>query len=187
MGKFTQHMGKFTQSLHVLCNDGRVNTGYVKRLTQYMDKFTQHVVKITQLLHTLCAMIVQTLKCSNKLLICIHIMHQLWLNQEPWTFFLVKLLNSLRCFLENLHHWQEFYTTAGRTGRAKYQLWSCYNLKQANLNTHFIIMITPIHSKSWSRWSPDSADNLEFSTKRLSENAKTINSVRENTCFWDCR
>ena len=25
MGKFTQHMGKFTQSLHVLCNDDRVN------------------------------------------------------------------------------------------------------------------------------------------------------------------
>ena len=40
-------------------------------------------------------------------------------------FFLVKLLISLRCFLENLHHWQEFYTTAGRTGRAKYQL--CYS------------------------------------------------------------
>ena len=110
MGKFTQHMGKFTQTSHVSCND--------------MGKFTQHVGKFAQLLHTFCAMIVQTLKCSNKSLICIHIMHQLWLKQEPWTFFLVKLLISLRCFLENLHHWQEFYTTAGRTGRAKYQLWT---------------------------------------------------------------
>ena len=34
-----------------------------------------------------------------------------------------------------------------------------------------------IHSKSWSRWSPDSTDNLEFSAERLSENAKTINSA----------
>ena len=38
-------------------------------------------------------------------------------------FFLVKLLRSWGCFLKNLHEWQEFYTTAGRTGRAKYQLW----------------------------------------------------------------
>ena len=28
----------------------------------------------------------------------------------------------LHCFLKNLHSWQEFYMTAGRTGRAKYQL-----------------------------------------------------------------
>ena len=33
-----------------------------------------------------------------------------------------------------------------------------------------------IHSKSWIRWSLESADNLEFSAERLSENAKTINS-----------
>ena len=32
---------------------------------------------------------------------------------------------SLRCFLKNLHSRHEFYTTAGRTGRAKYQL--CFN------------------------------------------------------------
>ena len=32
-----------------------------------------------------------------------------------------------------------------------------------------------IHSKSWSSWSTNSADNLEFSAERLSENAKTIN------------
>ena len=35
---------------------------------------------------------------------------------------MVKFLRCLRCFLKNLHGWQEFYTTAGRTGRAKYQL-----------------------------------------------------------------
>ena len=34
-----------------------------------------------------------------------------------------------------------------------------------------------IHSKSWLRWLPESADNLEFSAERLSENAKTINSA----------
>ena len=54
MGKSTQHMGKFTQSLHVSCNDGRVNTGYGQRITQYMGKFTQHMGKFTQLLHILC-------------------------------------------------------------------------------------------------------------------------------------
>ena len=31
-----------------------------------------------------------------------------------------------------------------------------------------------IHSKSWSSWSTNSADNLEFSAERLFENAKTI-------------
>ena len=41
----------------------------------------------------------------------------------------------------------------------------------------FFIHRSSIHSKSWSRWSPDSADNLEFPAERLSENAKTINSV----------
>ena len=54
MGKFIQLMGKFTQSLHVWCNDGRVNTGYGQRLTQYMGKFTQHMGKFTQSLHVLC-------------------------------------------------------------------------------------------------------------------------------------
>ena len=34
----------------------------------------------------------------------------------------VNFQRSSRCFLTNLHGWQEFYTTAGRTGRAKYQL-----------------------------------------------------------------
>ena len=34
-----------------------------------------------------------------------------------------------------------------------------------------------IHSKSWLRWLPESADNLKFSAERLSENAQTINSV----------
>ena len=38
------------------------------------------------------------------------------------TLFLGKFQRSLHCFLKNLHGWQEFYTTAGRTGRAKYQL-----------------------------------------------------------------
>ena len=31
-----------------------------------------------------------------------------------------------------------------------------------------------IHSKNWIRWIPESADNLEFSAERLSENAKNI-------------
>ena len=31
-----------------------------------------------------------------------------------------------------------------------------------------------IHSKSWSSWSTNSADNFEFPAEKLSENAKTI-------------
>ena len=50
-------------------------------------------------------------------------MHQLWQKQELSHYFWVKLQSNLRCFLKNLHDWQEFYTTAGHTGRAKYQLW----------------------------------------------------------------
>ena len=76
MGKPTQHKGKFTQSLHVSCNDGRVNTRHGQRLTQYMGKVTQPMGKFTQLLHILCN------DCANiemqqKILICIDIMHQL--------------------------------------------------------------------------------------------------------------
>ena len=36
-----------------------------------------------------------------------------------------------------------------------------------------LIHIEFIHSKSWSSWSTNSADNFEFSAERLSENAKT--------------
>ena len=45
------------------------------------------------------------------------------------TFFPLRLLRSLRCFLKNLHEWQKFYTTAGRTGHAKYQLWRTFLFK----------------------------------------------------------
>ena len=34
--------------------------------------------------------------------------------------------------------------------------------------------IRGIHSKSWIRWIQKSADDFEFSAKRLSENAKSI-------------
>ena len=54
MGKSTQHMGKFTQSLHVSCNYDCVNTRYGWTFTQYMGKFTQHMGKFTQSLHVLC-------------------------------------------------------------------------------------------------------------------------------------
>ena len=40
---------------------------------------------------------------------------------------------------------------------------------------HLRLMV--IHSKSWIRWIPESADNLEFSAERLSENAKNIDSA----------
>ena len=32
-----------------------------------------------------------------------------------------------------------------------------------------------IHSKNWFRWFPETAEKLEFSAERLSENAKTVN------------
>ena len=71
-----------------------------------------------------CVMIVQTFhsmfKSIKTLPTCPDVMHQLWLNQELWPYFGVKLLYILRCFLTNLPDWQEFYTTAGR---AKYQFW----------------------------------------------------------------
>ena len=36
-------------------------------------------------------------------------------------------------FFENLHSWQEFYTTTGRTGRAKYQLCSPRSIARQHL------------------------------------------------------
>ena len=36
----------------------------------------------------------------------------------------VKLYSILRCFSRNLRSWQKIYATVGRTGRAKYQLWT---------------------------------------------------------------
>ena len=38
-----------------------------------------------------------------------------------------------------------------------------------------LLVYVVIHSKNWIRWIPESADNLEFSAERLSENAKNIN------------
>ena len=86
MGKFTQYLGKFTQFLHILCNDC-VNIKMKQKITHMHRYYASIVIKT-----------------------------------RTMNFFLVKLLSSLRCFLKNLHHKQEFYTTAGRTGRAKYQL-----------------------------------------------------------------
>ena len=34
-----------------------------------------------------------------------------------------------------------------------------------------------IHSKSWFHWFPETAENFEFSAERLSEKAKTVNSL----------
>ena len=89
MGKFTQHMGKFTQSLHVLCNDDRVN---IKDL---------HNISVN--LHILCN------NCKNiKMQQQITRMHryhaQIVIKTRTMNFFQVKLLPSLRCFLKNLHH-----------------------------------------------------------------------------------
>ena len=36
-------------------------------------------------------------------------------------------------------------------------------------------LLLGIHSKNWIRWIPESADNLEFSAERLSENATNMN------------
>ena len=38
----------------------------------------------------------------------------------------LKLYSILRCFSRNLRSWQKNYATAGRTGRAKYQLCACH-------------------------------------------------------------
>ena len=71
-----------------------------------------------------CVMIVQTL---HSMLKDGKNMHQLWQKQKLSHYFWVKFQSNLRCFLKNLHDWQKFYTTAGRTGRAKYQLWKYKN------------------------------------------------------------
>ena len=42
------------------------------------------------------------------------------------------------------------------------------------------VLAGTIHSKSWFRWFPETAENFEFSAERLSENAKTVNS---SMCF----
>ena len=47
-------------------------------------------------------------------------------------------------FSENLHDWQEFYTTTGHTGRAKYQLW--FGLKK-------VLAVTPPLVSCPTRWS----------------------------------
>ena len=36
------------------------------------------------------------------------------------------------------------------------------------------VLLSSIHYKSLIRWNPESADNLEFSAERLSENAKIL-------------
>ena len=37
------------------------------------------------------------------------------------------------------------------------------------------VSVGHIHSKNWFRWFPETAEKLEFSAERLSENAKTVN------------
>ena len=66
MGKFTQLMGNFTQSLDVSCNDGRVNTLYGQTCKHniWVDLHKTWVDLYNY--YTFCAMIMQTLKCSKK-------------------------------------------------------------------------------------------------------------------------
>ena len=85
-----------------------------------VGKFTQHMDKFTQLLHILCNNC-QNIKMQQQITLMHRYHAQIVIKTRTMNFFQVKLLRSLRCFLKNLHHWQEFYTTAGRTGRAKYQ------------------------------------------------------------------
>ena len=47
-------------------------------------------------------------------------------------------------FSENLHGWQEFYTTTGRTGRAKYQLWWWWRCGQCYTDKIMIEVKFPI-------------------------------------------
>ena len=49
-------------------------------------------------------------------------------------------------------------------------------LRLLKVSTKYFTLVL-IHSKNWIRWIPESADNLEFSAERLSENAKNINSA----------
>ena len=47
----------------------------------------------------------------------------------------------------------------------------CNSVKQGFM---YNVRIVHIHPKRWILWIPESADNLEFSAERLSENTKTI-------------
>ena len=45
-----------------------------------------------------------------------------------------KFCKEMRCFLEKkLHSWQKFYTTTGRDGRDKFQVWVLIHLGKASL------------------------------------------------------
>ena len=49
---------------------------------------------------------------------CVNLLDK-WVN----FIFIRKFCKKLRCFRKNLHSWKYFYTTAGRDGRDKFQVW----------------------------------------------------------------
>ena len=74
-----------------------------------------------------------------------HFTYQLSVNTESLPNSGVELWDFSRCFPIYLRSWQHFYATAGRSGRAKYQLW-CGAPLQRN---HFAI------SPHFMVWAPD--------------------------------
>ena len=56
---------------------------------------------------------------GKKILTCIEFLNQMGCEHELWPWLWVNCL----AVCENLHVWQELYTTVGRSGRAKYQLY----------------------------------------------------------------
>ena len=85
-------------------------------ITQTLYKIFNHLPNYYMLCND-CANITQHVKNITHM----HRFHaSIVTTTRTMTLVLGKLLHSSRCFLTNLHNWQEFYTTAGR---AKYQLY----------------------------------------------------------------
>ena len=63
----------------------------------------------------------------------------------------------MRCFLEKLHMWNFFYTTTGRDGRDKYQVWplsihynSICHFSYPSFAKHFCYDVVLLIPQLWS-------------------------------------
>ena len=94
--------------------------------------------------YTFCTIIVKIFKCSKKLLICIDIMHQLWLKQELWSF-------SGNIAAQFALFFYKIYTTDNNFTRPPVAS-VAPNINSASMVILSLVEINPQVLCSWTRW-----------------------------------
>ena len=106
----------FSQKRVIVANSRQNDVNALK-----CQKLHRNLHSMCKSLHSMCRVYTICVNQTNHYTKITHA-HRFHASNVTWTRTVTLALGNFLIFSENLHSWQEFYTTAGRTGRAKYQL-----------------------------------------------------------------